>query len=313
MPHRFAILARHAETGESWRSTARRAEELGYSTMLVPDHLRDHWPPMVAMTIAAEATSSLKVGTLVCNNDWRHPLVLAKEVAALDLAAEGRVEFGLGAGWQKEEYEQAGVPFDPPGTRITRLAESIQIMKQAWSGGTVRVAGEHYTVNAELGTPRPYSTPRPSLTIGGGGKRVLSLAAREADIIGFNASMRAAGGAQDADSAQSQIAKGITAQAFAERVRWVTEAAGERRDALEFQCMVIVCQVVADRPAMIDAIAKVAPLTAEEIAESPAFLIGSVPEICDQLEKRRTEFGFSYWVIPRADMETFAPVVEQLA
>ncbi|OXM45186.1 TIGR03621 family F420-dependent LLM class oxidoreductase [Amycolatopsis alba] len=302
---RFAVQIRNAGHGKEWRAKARRMEELGYSALLIPDHLSDHWAPLVSLTIAAEATSSLKVGSLVLSNDYRNPLLLAKEIAALDNASDGRVEFGLGAGWKKEDYDSLGIPYDPPGVRIERMTEALAIMKEFWATGAAKFDGDHYTVDARIGPPLPKSTPHPPVIIGGGSRRLLSLAAREADIVSFNA--RLTSGTIDLD-----VVKSMTAKAYAERSGWVRKAAGDRFDALELQCLVVVCQVVPDRAETFRNIAAHSPLTVEELTESPAFLVGTVDEICTSLEERRAEYGYSYWVVPEPDMERFAPVVDRL-
>ncbi|WP_370944340.1 TIGR03621 family F420-dependent LLM class oxidoreductase [Amycolatopsis sp. cg5] len=300
-PFRFATQARTASDAKQWRDKARKAEELGYSSLLVPDHLNDHWAPLVSLTLAAEATSTLKVGSLMFNNEHRHPLLLAREIAVLENACEGRVELGIGAGWKEEDFTHLGLPFDAPGARIGRLTESVRILKEFLSGGKVDFDGEHYQVHAAPG--RPYA--KVPLMLGGGGRRMLTLAAREADIVGFNAI--GASGTIDAAMIRS-----MTASAYTERVGWVREAAGERFAELELQCLAPICQLVPNRAETIENIAKYSALTAEEIAASPAFLIGSAEEICETLERRREEFGFTYWVLPEVEMERFAPVVARL-
>jgi probable F420-dependent oxidoreductase len=190
-PFRFGVQLSNASSGASWRDLARTIEDLGYSTLFIPDHFDDQFGPLVALTVAAEATTDLKVGSLVFGNDYRHPIVLAKEIATLDLMSEGRVEFGLGAGWMTTDYEQSGINNDPPGVRISRMAESLTIMKSLWSTGAATFAGEHYTVSGAVGAPLPHSRPHPKIIIGGGGRRVLGIAAREADIVGVNPSLAA--------------------------------------------------------------------------------------------------------------------------
>src|ERR1700733_5835129 len=145
-PFRFGVQLSNAETGAAWRATARKIEDLGYSTLFIPDHFEDQFGPLVALTVAAEATSTLRVGSLVFGNDYRHPVVLAKEIATLDVFSGGRVEFGLGAGWMTSDYEQAGIPNDPPAVRIDRLAESLAIMKSLWETGKASFDGTHYQV-----------------------------------------------------------------------------------------------------------------------------------------------------------------------
>src|SRR5665213_3522353 len=142
-PFRFAVQLSKADCGASWRNVARKVEDLGYSTLFIPDHFDDQYGPLVALTVVAEATSTLRVGSLVFGNDYRHPVVLAKEIATLDLMSEGRVEFGLGAGWMTSDYEQSGMVEESPGVRIGRMAESLAVMKSLWSEGSTTFEGEH--------------------------------------------------------------------------------------------------------------------------------------------------------------------------
>src|SRR5581483_8413292 len=173
LPFRFGVQAAIAPTMSAWRDQARMAEGLGYSTLYVFDHLDAQFEPLVAMTVAAEATTTLNVGSGVLNNDLRHPVVLAKQIATLGLAAEGRVEVGLGAGWLRGDYEQAGIEFDGPAVRVDRLAESLAVMKKLWIEGKATFAGRYYTVCDARCDPRPASPPR--VMVGGGSKRILTV------------------------------------------------------------------------------------------------------------------------------------------
>lgn len=216
---RFGVITNSAPDARSWRERARRAEGLGYTSLLMPDHFQPQWSPLVALAVAAEATERLAVGTLVFCNDYRHPLVLAREIATLDQVSGGRVEFGLGAGWKQVDYDATGLACDSPGTRIARMGEALQIMKALWSSeAPVDFAGRHYRLRGALGTPRPVSRPHPRICIGGGGRRILSLAAREADIVSLNATLR--GGRLGAGEGFT-----ATASAFDEKIAWVREAA----------------------------------------------------------------------------------------
>lgn len=302
---RFGVQLAGASDGPAWRSKARRVEALGYSTLFVPDHLDQQWGPLVALTVAAEATTTLRVGTLVLSNDYRHPVMLAKELATLDLASEGRLEVGIGAGWLRRDYDATGLRYDSPGVRIDRLAESVSILKATWSDLTVRASGEHYSVNVSHGLPRPHNRPHPPLLIGGGGRKVLSLAAREADIVGLNA--RLAKGRLGPDLVDS-----TSPEAFDERVGWVREAAGDRFDAIEIQGMTLACQVVPNRAETLELLAPLSGHTPESMGACPIVLVGSVDELCETLEERRERFGFSYWVVHEQELESFAPVVERL-
>jgi probable F420-dependent oxidoreductase len=305
-PFRFAVQLTGAADGQAWRQLARRTEELGYSTLFVPDHFGDQWGPIVALTVAAEATTTLRVGSLVFDNDYRHPVVLAKEMATLDLVSEGRLEFGIGAGWLRTDYEEAGLRYDRPGLRIERMVEGLHIIKDLWGRGASTRAGEHYHVSGARGMPRPRDDVGPKIIVGGGSKRVLSVAAAEADIVGFNPSLAA--GVVGPEAATSS-----KAERYRERVAWVQEAAGDRIDQLEFQVLTFLVQVVANRGEVLANLAPMFDLTPEEAGQLPIVLIGSVEEICETLCQRRAEFGFSYWVIHEAEMEAFAPVVAKLA
>src|SRR5580658_6183876 len=187
LPFRFGVHAAVAPTMSAWRDRARMAEGLGYSTLYIPDHLDAQFGPLVATTVAAEATSTLHVGPVVLNNDLRNPVVLAKEIATLGLAADGRVEVGLGAGWLRSDYDEAGIEYRDARARVDRLAESLTILKSLWSDGEVDFEGEHYRVHGARCDPRPSTPPR--LIVGGGSKRILSLAAERADTVGINTSL----------------------------------------------------------------------------------------------------------------------------
>jgi probable F420-dependent oxidoreductase len=305
-PFRFGVQLSSAPDGKAWRSKARQVEDLGYSTLFLPDHFGDQWAPLVGLTVAAEATTTLRVGSLVFDNDYRHPVELAKEIATMSLASDGRVEFGIGAGWMKTDYDETGMPYDRPSVRIDRMIEGLQIMKDLWNDGSSTRSGQHYHVDKAQGLPRPYGDKAPPIIIGGGGRRVLSVAAREADIVGFNPSM-AAGfvGRETSTSAR--------AERYRERVSWVREAAGERFDDLEFQVLTFIVQVVPNRDEVIERTAPLFGMTAAEAAEVPLVLVGTVDQICETLVQRREEYGFSYTVIHEPEMEAFAPVVARLA
>jgi probable F420-dependent oxidoreductase len=280
---------------------------MGYSTLYMPDHFGEQWGPLVGLTVAAEATDRLNVGALVFDNDYRHPVALAKEAATLDLVSEGRFEFGLGAGWLRSDYEQSGIPYDRPGVRIERLAEGLAIMKALWTDGKASFSGKHYTVADALGDPRPQTRPHPPICIGGGGRRVLSLAAREADIVGFNATLTAG-------YVGPEAAATATADQFDQRVAWVREAAGDRFDQLELQCHTSFVQVTDDRRAFAEAMAPAFEISAEDALEIPLVLVGTIDEMCETLRERRERYGFSYWVVSSdSAMDAFAPVVERLA
>jgi probable F420-dependent oxidoreductase len=305
VPFRFAVQLSKAASGDAWRDTARKVEGLGYSTLFVPDHFGDQYGPLVALTVAAEATADLRVGSLVLGNDYRHPVVLAKEVATLDLLSEGRVEFGLGAGWMTSDYEQSGIAHDSPGTRIERMEESLAIMKALWSEGRATLAGKHYTVTEAVGTPTPHQRPHPPIIIGGGGQRVLTFAGREADIVGINPNLAAG-------YIGPEVAAHALVEFYRQRVEWVRAAAGDRFDQLELQILTFLVQVVPNGREVLEQMAPIFSTTPEAMAEIPIALVGTVDEIVETLQRRREELGFSYMVIQEAELEAFAPVVARL-
>jgi probable F420-dependent oxidoreductase len=273
--------------------------------LFIPDHFDDQFGPLVALTVAAEATTTLRVGSLVFGNDYRHPVVLAKEIATLDLVSEGRVEFGVGAGWMTTDYEQAGIEQDPPSVRIDRMAESLTVMKALWSTGTCTFAGKHYRIEGVAGEPRPHQSPHPAIVIGGGGPRVLGLAAREADIVGVNPSLAAG-------VVGPEVLATTTLAAYDQRLEWVRAAAGERFADLELQCLTFLVQIVPDREKAIRRLASALSVEEEHVAGTPIALIGTTEEIAATLRARRERFGFSYIVVHEAEMEAFAPVVAEL-
>ena len=183
---RFGVQAHQAPNGQAWTDLAQRAEGLGYSTLLVMDHFGDQLGPIPAMTAASAATQELRVGSLVFDNDYRHPVTLAKDIATVDLLSGGRVEFGLGAGWMTSDYDESGIPLDTAAVRIDRMEEAIAIFKGLWAPESFSHHGEHYQITNLDGTPKPAQRPHPPVLIGAGGKRMLGIAAREADIVGNN-------------------------------------------------------------------------------------------------------------------------------
>jgi probable F420-dependent oxidoreductase len=304
---RFGVAVGGAASQQDWVEKARRAEDLGYSTFLLPDHYINPLATVPALAIAAGATRSLRVGSYVFSNDFRHPAMVAKESATLDLLSDGRFELGLGAGWHGPEYSQVGIPFDPPGVRVGRLEEAVTIVKALFGTEAVYFAGKHYQIDGLPGLPSPLQTPHPPILIAGGSKRVLSLAGREADIVGLHFKTYTDGSGGDVSSA--------SVDATLQKLDWVREAAGERFDQLEFNVLVRWLAItddprgtaveIASRPSSM-------PPTPELLLESPNALIGSITSIVETLQRRREQFRISYIVVVEDDMERFAPVVAQL-
>ena len=305
-PFRFAVQTSTAESGKAWREKARKIEDLGYSTLFIPDHFDDQWAPIVGMTVAAEATDRLNVGSLVFDNDYRHPIVLAKEIATLDLASEGRVEFGIGAGWMKSDYDASGIAYDSPGVRIDRMVEGLNVMKQLWREGGATFDGEHYSITNAKGLPAPATSGGPKIVIGGGGKRVLSIAAREADIIGVNPNL-------SAGYVGPEVAQSAKGERYRERLQWIKDAAGDRFDQLELQCLTFMVQFTDDSAEAYERLAPLFGLSPEDARDVPIALAGTVDEIAEVLQKRREEYGFSYVVVHEPEMDEFAGVVAKLA
>jgi probable F420-dependent oxidoreductase len=302
-PFRFGVQCSRTPTVEDWRALAKRCEALGYSCLYIPDHFGDQFGPLVALAVAAEATTTLRVGSLVFDNDYRHPVVLAKEIATLQLASGGRVEFGLGAGWQRTDYDESGIALDPPLARVERMAEGLAIMRALWSQERVRFFGTHYTITDAQGSPQPASVP--PIVIGGGSRRILSIAGREADIVGINLNLRS--GAVDAAALE-----GIYPEKWDERVAWVREAAGARFDALELQVLTFLVMVGTPQRQALDEASKMFGLAPEVLADIPLGTVGTVDEICAQLVERRERWGFNYVVVHDGDVDAFAPVVARL-
>lgn len=306
-PFRFGVISEGAPSREEWIAKVRKVEELGYSTFLMPDHFVNEFLPMVALMSAADATSTLRVGSFVFDNDFRHPALLAKEAAVLDLLSGGRLELGIGAGWHRPEYDQVGLPFDPAGVRINRLEEALQIIKAFFTEESVTFSGKHYTVTDLKGTPKPVQRPYPPFFMGGGGKKMLSLAAREADIIGLHFKVN---DDETVDASERSEA------ALALKVDWIRQAAGERFDTLELNLLVSAVKVTVNRRQAAEELIRqwqLANTEAEQLLQNPYLFIGSVDEITEQVQMLRERYSISYVVVHDEYTEEFAPVVVRLA
>jgi probable F420-dependent oxidoreductase len=304
---RFGVQASSGRSAAEWVEQVRRIEGFGYSTLFMPDHFVDaELAPMVALSFAAAATEALHVGMLVLGNDYKHPAVVAKEAATLDVLSGGRLELGLGAGWMTADYEALGLQYDSPGIRIARLAEALAVIKGAWGDAPFDFAGDHYRITAYDGLPKPLQQPRPPIVVGGGGPKVLRLAGREADIVGINPILRA--GEIGADAARDTLGDSTR-----RKVEWIREGAGDRFDELELQIRYFVASITDDPRALADAMAPAFGVSPDEALGSGAVLAGSVDQVCDTLLARREEWGVSYVVFGDDQYEEFAPVVARLA
>ncbi|MBV8297006.1 MAG: TIGR03621 family F420-dependent LLM class oxidoreductase, partial [Acidimicrobiia bacterium] len=288
-PFRFGAQVADAKPGRAWAELARKLEDGGYSTLFVPDHFDDQVAPLVAMTWAAAATSSLRVGSLVLDNDFKHPVVLAKEAATLDLLSDGRLELGIGAGWLHSDYETSGIPFEKASVRIDRLEEAVAIIKGLLGGEPFSFDGAHYQIKDLTGTPKPVQQPRPPILIGAGARRMLSFAAREADIISVNFDMSP--GAVNAEV----VATG-TAELTSGKVDLIRDVAGDRFEDIELSVTVFMAALHENPEELAEMVAGSFGQSAELVLESPHFCVGTESQIVEELQQRRERFGFSYVV-----------------
>ncbi len=311
---RFGVIDESSITREAWLQNAKRVEQLGYSTLLIRDHFihagfNHQLAPVPALMAAADATSVLHVGSLVFSNDYRHPVLLAKETATLDVLSNGRFELGIGAGWLKDEYEQIGLPFNAAGIRVERLQEALQILKGLFTKTPFTFAGKHYTITNLESFPKPLQQPHPPILIGAGGKRMLSIAAQEADIIGLLPIALSNG--TISDNPTERLASTIT-----QKIEWIRDAAGDRFEHIELN-IIVSLHITQNRQHRAEQILRERLwrnlVTQEDVLDMPSILIGSVEAIVEKLYVLREQHGLSYFVIPDSSIEEFAPVVARLA
>lgn len=288
-PFRFGLAAVQGSSRTAWRDKAHKIEDLGYDVLLLPDHMYMDLAPTAALAAAAEATQTLRIGSFVFCNDFRHPALLAREAATLDLLSEGRFELGLGAGYDSNDYTQTGIPFDPPGVRLSRLEETLLIVRQFFTEETVNFSGQHFTITGLRGFPRPIQQPHPPIMLGGKGKRLLSLGARLATglSVGFQSII---------DTERRFLP--TSPQEVEEKLSWIRQAAGERYSQLELGYTLFFVQ---ETPQSVHA-----PLNFHT-------LIGTREQMIDELLERRVRFGFSYVQVTEQAMDLFAPIVARLA
>jgi len=298
-PFRFGVVFTGSTDEASWPAFARRVESAGFSTLLVADHLDNPMACGPMMLAAGLATTTLRVGSYVCNNDFRHPALLAKEVATIDVLTGGRVELGLGAGWHKTEYDQVGLPFDPPGTRASRFEEAFDVIRRMLTGEVVDFHGEYYSFNGFRCLPASAGSAIP-LLIGGGGPRLLELAARRADIVGFVPRSMPGGGVDPGDFTMASLAAKIS------RLEEMARASGRAGGGPERSILVLA------RYDDVDAVRESPWMAPETAVDSPYALIGEPKAVVDILTERRELLGLSYYVCFDSDLEKMLPVVEQL-
>jgi probable F420-dependent oxidoreductase len=303
-PFRFAIQQATAPSGNDWAALARRAENLGYDVFVMPDHLGHQLSPFAALAAAAAATTRLRIGAFVFANDYRHPLILAREAATLDLISNGRFELGIGAGWMASDYRRLGMAYDPPPRRIDRLDEAVPLVKRLLAGETVTHQGQHYQMERASTGVAPVQKPRPPLAIGAGGPRMLKLAVREAEIVGLVPGFSARGW---------PVISGATESATAEKIASVKEAAGSRFESLEINGWGGSAGLAGSGNSLLGSATAAAGGVATSVYSSPYVLYGTLSAVRDRLLRRRDRMGISYYTIPSRAMESMAPLIEALA
>ena len=305
-PFRFSAQEHRAQSAKQWKERARALESMGYATLYLPDHFGDQVGPIAGLMAAADATTTLRVGSLVFDNDYRHPVVLAKEAASLDLLSDGRFDFGIGAGWMISDYEHSGIPFDSAGTRIERMAEALTIFKRFFAGGEFSFEGKHYAIKDLEGAPAPVQKPHPPIVIGGGGRKMLELAAREADTVNVNFDLREG-------KPGRRLAQTGLASVTDEKLGWIREAAGERLEKIELGVWTFMANVTDDRDSVADMLAPAMGFDPADVLEVPHFMLGTADQIAEDIIARRERYGISHIVVPGDAADSLAPVVKRLA
>lgn len=302
-PFRFGLTSSVATRGDVYLDRVRRAEALGYEVLLVTDHLTSQLSAVPAMAAAAAVTTRLRIGSYVFANDFRHPLMLAREAATLDVLSGGRLEFGLGAGWRVSDYRQLGIPYDPPARRIDRMEEALRIIGRLFAGEVVTHHGPAYTVNGARLSPTPVQVPIP-IMLGGGGPRLIRIAAERADIISFIPQFNASG---------RPIVGQLTESALAEKVAALRAAAGDRFDRIELSVFLGAAGMMGSGASVPGSVFAAGMTAAAGLVDSPYLLAGTRARLRDVLERRRERLGISYYVIPGPAIESMAPLIEDLA
>ena len=314
-PFRFAVQATNAADAREWREFVCTVERLGYSTLMLADHYlgpgpaqraartpRQDLAPIAAIATAAAHTTTLRVGCRVFCIDYHVPAVLAKEIATLDLLSDGRLELGIGAGWSATEYEAMGLTFGTPGRRIAKLKEVVALVKAHCAGDELDCTGEHVNVTGYVGTPRAVQRPHPPIMVGGGGRRVLSYAGREADIVSINTVPFTARN-DDGLSPDEEAVR---------RFDYVSAAAGSRIGDLDIESSPFFVSIADDADGAYRHIAEKSRLSPDVLRDHPNVLVGAADEIVETLLRRRETHGVNYVTIRQSQAESFAPVVARL-
>ena len=304
-PFRFGVEMMEPFEGMSWADSARELESLGYSTLFAPDHFDEGFGPITALATAAAATVDLVVATAVFAADFRHPAVLARELASIDRLSEGRLEIGLGAGYQVDDYRTTGIAMDPPKVRVDRLIEYVTVLRGLFAAGPFSFAGEHFQISELDGTPHPHTPGGPPIFVAGGGPRMLRFAARHADIVGVNPSM-------PSSERRAQARRDAVAERVDEKFALVREAAGARLDEIVFHGWLQAVRVTDEGRATATGIGAALGLDSDDVLASPFALVGNVEEIVARLHERRERWGYSYYTVQQPAAREFAPVLEAL-
>jgi probable F420-dependent oxidoreductase len=314
-PFRFlGVAAAGVVDARQLTDTARRAESIGYSALVLPDHLIDQHAPIPVLATVAAVTERIRIGTFVFNADLRHPAVLAQDLASIDVLSGGRLEIAIGAGWNRPEYDAIGLPFAPVAARVARLGEAIAVLKGCFGDGPFSFAGDYFTITGHDGHPKPVQRPHPPLFVGGGGRRVLTLAGQQADIVGL--APRLTRGDQKEPRADP---RSLTAAATEEKIGWIRAAAGDRFDQIEINVyptggpVVVTDNARAEAERRADRMRRQSgvDITADEVLDSPHVFIGSMDGLTQKFIELRERFGISSIMV--GEIDELAPVVERLA
>jgi probable F420-dependent oxidoreductase len=315
-PFRFGLQTFNADSGKAWADKARKAEALGYSAFHLADHLLGPGPALVrtnhpeqnvaaipAMAYAAAVTDTIKIGCRVFCVDYHNPFVLTKSAFTIDMLSDGRLEFGLGAGWLKDEYAALAIPYDSPGTRIDRLADVIQGVKAFRAGGQFAIKNRTIDWQEFEGVPRPVG--KVPIMVGGGSPKVLRLGGREADIVSLNFNNRAGVIGPDGVMTSSK-------EETERKLGWIREGAGARFDQIEIEIGAYFTFVTDNPEPMLQGMAQSFGVPPDAMREHPHALFGSVDTVCEELERRREMHGISYFTVGETAIDAFAPVVARL-
>jgi probable F420-dependent oxidoreductase len=303
---RIGVELLHPFERMSWTQSARVLEDLGYSTLFVSDHFDEGYGPITGMAAAAAATSSIHVASAVFAPDFRHPAVLARELASIDLISLGRLEVGIGAGYTVSDFATTGITMDPPGIRVDRMIEYVAVLRGLFKAEPFSFDGTHYSITSLEGVPAPYTLGGPPILIAGGGKRMLTFAAKHADIIGVNTNLATS-------EARAASTRDAVPSSIDEKLTWIREAAGKRFEEIEIHAWVQFAHVTKDSNSLLRELKHRFNANEEEVRSSPKVLVGDVSEIIDRMHALRDRWGYSYFTIQQEATFEFADVVASLS